>query len=100
MSKAKTDGKVPSTTVAPPKTINCTKTQKELFQTRQRQGQEGGQVIMGKYNEQLSINLGKLIDDFILELKIDTEQENWTFDADKMQFKRTPKDTPPAPPKG
>lgn len=89
--KKNTDGKVPSTKVKEKAVIKLTKTQKELFSTRQSEANASIQVIVGEFNKQHSIVLSKLIDDFILELKIDTEKEDWTFDARKLNFTKTEK---------
>ncbi|KKL74867.1 hypothetical protein LCGC14_2060610 [marine sediment metagenome] len=92
MSKAKnTEGKVPSTKIAPPTVIKCTKTQRELFIMKRDAANAGIKIIVDEYNKQSSENLGKIVDAFIEELKIDVENENWSFDAQSVQFTKQEK---------
>lgn len=89
MSKKKPG--VPSTKVEPPKTIKLTKTQRELFITKRNAHNEGLKVTIDEYNKLSSEILGKLVDDFIVELNIDVIGENWSFDANTMQFEKQEK---------
>lgn len=88
MSKdTKGKGNVPETKV-PPTTVKLTKTQRELFATKRNGFNEGIQAIAIEYNKLSAEILGKLVDNFIEELKIDVQNENWEFDANNMQFTR------------
>ena len=91
MSKDKPAGKVPATKIAPPTTIKLTKTQRELFVTKKNQFNEDMKAVIDLYNKPTSEILGKLVDNFIEELKIDIIAENWSFDANSMQFTKTAK---------
>jgi hypothetical protein len=87
MSKKKnTEGKVPVTKVEKPTTVKLNKTQRELFVTKRNQFNEGVQAVVGEYNKLSSEILGKLVDNFIEELGINIVEENWSFDANSMQF--------------
>ena len=92
MSKTKnTKGKVPETKVEKPTTVKLNKTQRELFVTKRNQFNEGAQAIMGEYNKLSSEILGKLVDNFIEELKIDVQNEDWEFNANALQFNKVKK---------
>ena len=92
MSKDKKGkGNVPETKVSPPTVIKCTKTQRELFIMKRDAANAGIKIIVDEYNKQSSENLGKVVDDFIEELKIDVENENWSFDAQSVTFTRQEK---------
>lgn len=90
MSKDKA-GKVPDTKIAPPTTIKLTKTQRELFVTKRNQFNEDMKTVIDTFNKLSSEILGKLVDNFIEELKIDIVGENWSFDQNAMQFTKTVK---------
>lgn len=89
--KKNTTGKVPETKVAPPTTIKLTKTQRELFVTKRNQFNEDMKAIIDLFNKPTSEILGKLVDNFIEELKINVIDENWSFSADTLQFTKTEK---------
>ncbi len=92
MSKSKnTTGKVPETKIAPPTTIKCTKTQRELFVTKRNQYNEDIRAIMELCNKPVAENLGKIMDTFIEELGINIVDENWSFDANSLTFTREKK---------
>ena len=87
MSKdTKGKGNVPETKVEKPTTVKLNKTQRELFVTKRNQFNEGAQAVMGEYNKLSSEILGKLVDNFIEELKIDVQNEDWEFNANALQF--------------
>ena len=92
MSKdTKGKGKVPETKIAPPTTIKLNKTQRELFATKRNQFNEDMKVVIDTFNKLSSEILGKLVDTFIEELKIDIVNENWSFDANALQFTKQEK---------
>ena len=92
MSKAKnTTGKVPETKVEAPTTIKLNKTQRELFVTKRNQFNEDMKAMIDLFNKPTSEILGKLVDNFIEELKIDIVSENWSFDANTLAFKKEEK---------
>jgi hypothetical protein len=92
MSKVKnTTGKVPETKVEKLTTVKLNKTQRELFVTKRNQFNEGAQAVMGEYNKLSSEILGKLVDNFIEELKIDVQNEDWEFNANALQFNKVEK---------
>ena len=92
MSKdTKGKGKVPETKIAPPTTIKCTKTQRELFTTKRNGYNEDMKIIIDIFNKVTSERLGIIVDNFIEELKIDIIAENWSFDANSMQFTKAEK---------
>lgn len=80
--------KVPPTKVSPPTTIRCTKTQRELFNTKRSQLNEDAKVVIDIFNRQSSERLGIIVDNFIEELGIDIVGENWKFDPNAMQFSK------------
>lgn len=88
MPKKNTTGKVPATKVEKLKTIKLTKSMKELFIARQVEANDSLKIIVAEFNKQHGLVLSKLVDDFILELKIDVENEEWAFDAKTMSFTR------------
>ena len=88
---SKTKPKVPPTKVAPPTTVKLTKTQRELFITKRNTSNEGLQAVINEFNKLNSEILGKLVDNFIEELKIDVVNEDWSFDANSMQFSKAEK---------
>jgi len=90
MPKKKVNPKtIPETKIPEKKTIPLTKSQKVLFITRRDEGNKGVQAILEAYNVQLSKNLGRLVDDFIAELNIDTVNEDWRFNANTFNFTKT-----------
>lgn len=89
--KKNTEGKVLPTKVAPPTTIKCTKTQRELFATKRNAYNDDLKIIIDIFNKVSSERLGIIVDNFIEELKIDIVNENWQFDANAMQFTKTTK---------
>ena len=86
-----TNGKVPETKVKPPTTIKLNKTQRELFATKRNQFNEDMKTVIDTFNKLSSEILGKLVDNFIEELSIDVVNQNWSFDANSMQFSKTEK---------
>ena len=88
---SKTKPKVPPTKIDPPTTIKLTKTQRELFVTKRTNGNNSLKIIVDEFNKQLGENLGKLVDVFIEELKIDVAGEDWDFDPNTLQFNRREK---------
>ena len=93
MSKDKP--KVPPTKVAPPTTIKCTKTQRELFVNNRNQLNEDAQTVLAVLNKNSSEILGKMVDNFYEELGIDIVIENWEFDANAVLFRKTAKPVKP-----
>ena len=92
MSKdTKGKGKVPETKIAPPTTVKLNKTQRELFATKRNQFNEDMKTVIDTFNKLSSEILGKLVDNFIEELQIDVQTEDWSFDANSMQFTKTEK---------
>lgn len=92
MSKdTKGKGKVPETKVEAPTTIKLNKTQRELFATKRNQFNEDMKTVIDTFNKLSSEILSKLVDNFIEELEIDIVGENWSFDANSMQFTKTEK---------
>ena len=92
MSKdTKGKGKVPETKILPPTTKKLNKTQRELFATKRNQFNEDMKIVIDTFNKLSSEILGKLVDNFIEELEIDIVNENWSFDANSMQFTKTEK---------
>lgn len=92
MSKRKNvSGKVPETEIKAPTTIKLTKTQRELFVTKRNQFNEDMKAMIDLFNKPTSEILGKLVDNFIEELKINVIDENWSFSADTLQFTKTEK---------
>ena len=89
MSKDKP--KVPPTKIAPPTTIKLNKTQRELFATKRNQFNEDMKTVIDTFNKLSSEILGKLVDNFIEELEIDVQNEDWSFDANTLQFSKTVK---------
>lgn len=86
--KKNTEGKVPETKVTPPTTIPLTKTQRELFITKRNQYNEDLKAMIELHNKPVTENLGKLVDTFIEELGIDVANQNWSFDANTLNFKK------------
>ena len=84
--KKNTEGKVPSTKVLPPTTVRWTKTQRELFTTKRNQLNADAQTVIDVLNKSSSEILGKIVDTFAEELKIDTVNENWDVEGNTMQF--------------
>ena len=80
-----TKQKVPETKVESPKVISLTKTQRELFLTDRNEITR----LVGQLN-QFMINriLASRVDQFIEELKINIQDEDWDFDAEKLRFTR------------
>jgi len=89
MSKDKP--KVPSTKVDKPTTIKLNKSQRELFVTKRNQLNDSLKRVVDEFNKLSSEILGKLVDTFIEELEIDIVGEDWSFDANAMQFSKTGK---------
>ena len=89
MSKdTKGKGRVPETKIAPPTTIKLTKTQRELFIKHR---EEIGKLITDLQNYLTQHTLSKDVDNFIEELKIDVQNEDWSFDANAMLFRKVEK---------
>ena len=82
--KKNIEGKVPPTKVDKPTTIKLNKTQRELFATKRNQFNEGMKAVIDEYNKLSSEILGKLVDNFIEELGIDVQNEDWSFDANAL----------------
>lgn len=92
MSKdTKGKGGVPETKVEKPTTIPLTKTQRELFITKRNQYNEDLKAMIELHNKPVTENLGKLVDTFIEELSINIIDENWSFDANTLLFRREKK---------
>jgi len=84
--KKNTKSKVPATKVEGPKTVKLTKSQKDLFTTKRATFNESLESIGAEFNKLTGEILGKMIDTFIEELKIDVVKENWRFNANALQF--------------
>jgi len=80
--------KVPPTKLDEPSVINLTKTQKELFNTKRNEINEKAGAIMNYMSQEI---LGKLVDQFIVELNIDVENQDWQFDARLLRFNKVEK---------
>ena len=82
-----TKDKVPATKVDK-NIINLTKTQKELF----NKDREEINKLVGELNAyMINHTLARRVDDFIEELGIDVTEEDWDFDARKLQFAKREK---------
>lgn len=92
MSKdTKGTGGVPETKIPPPTVKKLNKTQKELFVTKRNAFNESLRNVMEEFNKLSSEVLGKLVDNFIEELEIDIQGEDWSFDANALEFKKSEK---------
>jgi len=86
--KKNTDGKVPETKVAPPKVYKCTKSQRQLFNTKKVQYNEGIRNIIDEYQKVTSERMTLMIEGFAEEMGIDYAIEEWDFDERTMQFSK------------
>ena len=84
--KKKTTGKVPETKVAPPKVYKCTKIQRQLFNTKKGQYNEGIRNIIDEYSKVTSDRMTLMIEDFAEELGVEHTIEDWNFNERTMQF--------------
>jgi len=89
--KKNTTGKVIKTKIEGPKTVKLTKSQRDLFTTKRAAFNESLESIGGEFNKLTGEILGKMIDTFIEELKIDTVKEDWRFNANALQFDKVDK---------
>jgi len=86
--KKNTEGKVPPTKVAPPTTIKCTKTQRELYIKHK---EEIAEILGNLQNVLIKYILAKDADNFVEELNLDVQNEDWSFDQNALQFTKTEK---------
>lgn len=86
--KKNIDGKVPETKIAPQKVFKCTKSQRELYNTKKSQYNEGIRSIIDEYSKVTSERMTLMLESFAEELGINYVTEEWNFDERTMQFSK------------
>lgn len=86
--KKDTKSKVPETKAAPPKVYKCTKSQRELYNTKKSQYNAGMRGIIDEYSKVTSERMTLMIESFAEEMGIDYVVDSWDFDERTMQFSK------------